>query len=328
MNQPSFLQHSLRFFQSVLETTLDPAWPYLAGEPHPATFFVIINFGIIRFTHDAANHLPETPFVTVVKLPNHIIYTCMKGFRNFIENFQIIPFVYNGSSWDKEILPKIRTENSTEIKKPYHIFRYLDPDDYYGDIVSGGLFTFTYSDRKIQTPDGQTKKEGLVIAPPWKNHRYVMSINKAVKDDYDYEMLTGRYGITEHTPILAVWEHENSLLNECISVMLENNIIHPDYFLYIDGLYANNKKEDDDEVVDVNGRQYKLRSIPGLLHSLPSMSPEHESIRQFVCANHDKYPFLKNVLGKAKCVNYYKPRTPEWDRRQQYWPTSETHTNS
>lgn len=218
----------------------------------------------------------------------------------------------------------------------------IDPDDFYN---KGGIFSFTYSTRKVKRGN-EWQPEGLEISPPYVPHRRSIYWNQAHWEDHT-PIMSGRYGVYEkdgqETPVLAIWVSRagqgvvDRFLKPAVAQMWDKHLIHPETILSLDHLglqgkvrdlfrpkVPNRKKAAAAQEVEIGGRTYRLYELPALLHSLPSGSATHQQISYFICNNHDKYPILKNFLVKAGCAN--KPdveRETEYQRRRRYWPTSE-----
>jgi hypothetical protein len=146
-------------------------------------------------------------------------------------------------------------------------------------------------------------------------------------------IITGRYGVFEGTPIVALWHTQRKdLIKKVIQAI--KPYIHSESLLYIGGNYAGQtiskpkiperKRKGLEQEVNISGKNYHIYELPGLLHTLPSNSSEFHAIADFICKNHEKFPILKNFLTKARCAKSNYPHEPEWVRRRRHWPTSES----
>lgn len=220
----------------------------------------------------------------------------------------------------EELIPDIHSANSSvniEGTPP----DYCDPDDLYN---RGGIFSFTYSLRKILKKN-ELVPERLVIAPSGLTHRYLVGLNYSGDN---YHILSGRYGIKDSFPIVAFWANpNNSLLIMCLKEL--KNLVHAESLVYINGenngsIQIRIKNPSKVQKITIGSKEYNLFDLPALLHSLSSASAEHKNIRDFICTNHEKYPFLNQFLGRARCVEPNQNYEIESSRRKRYWATSES----
>ena len=238
--------------------------------------------------------------------------------------------------WTLEDIYQHTQSMHSDVVRPFEPPEYCDPDWFYG---KGGAFTFTYSHREIVNPETkQLEPEGLRIDSSATTHRAMASKNYSISN---LPILCGRYGVKDGTPIVAIWNLEKRyLLIPCLKELLQKKLIIPDAYVFDT---QDNKgtvaqilkirtapKKKNVEIVQIGSREYSLYEIPALLHSLPSSSPEHKQISNFICHD-ERYPYLKQFRSRAGCSstpNISKSSTPDFLNRRSYWNTSESAAHS
>jgi hypothetical protein len=210
--------------------------------------------------------------------------------------------------------------------------QWIDPDDFYN---KDGIFTFFYSPRWLEPP--------LYIGWAKKSHKQMMRDKEMEPNGAAYagQMIAGRYGFVPLrdgvVPIVTFWTNNYpNLIKSALMAMWSQRLIHPESYMFMGGDnkgkikemitagIPDNFRQAADQKVDIGGRKYSISELPAFLHSLPAASQEHKEIVAFICANKDKYPILKGIGYKLKCIPQETP-APKMTLQQRYLFQSESY---